>query len=85
VEPDAASSEPDGSDVVSNQPYILVVFYSRDGATAAMARQIARGVEMVNGIEARLRTVRALSPEDVESDMTPLPATQRICGIVLVW
>ncbi|MBT6352054.1 MAG: NAD(P)H:quinone oxidoreductase [Halieaceae bacterium] len=76
VEPDAASSEPDGSDVVSNQPYILVVFYSRDGATAAMARQIARGVEMVNGIEARLRTVRALSPEDVESDMTPLPATQ---------
>ncbi|MGA4603742.1 hypothetical protein ACPA1U_24115, partial [Ectopseudomonas hydrolytica] len=27
-------------------PYILVLYYSRHGATAQMARQIARGVEM---------------------------------------
>jgi NAD(P)H dehydrogenase (quinone) len=42
-------------------PYILVLFYSRYGATAEMARHIARGVEEVPGVEARLRTVPAVS------------------------
>jgi NAD(P)H dehydrogenase (quinone) len=42
-------------------PYILVLFYSRYGATAEMARHIARGVEEVTGVEARLRTVPAVS------------------------
>lgn len=43
-------------------PYILVLYYSRHGATAEMARQIARGVEQA-GLEARLRTVPAVSTE----------------------
>ncbi len=43
-------------------PYILVLYYSRHGATEEMARQIARGVEQV-GLEARLRTVPAVSTE----------------------
>lgn len=43
-------------------PYILVLYYSRHGATAEMARQIARGVEQA-GVEARLRTVPAVSTE----------------------
>lgn len=43
-------------------PYILILFYSRSGSTLAMAQQIARGVEQVAGIEARLRTVPAISP-----------------------
>ena len=43
-------------------PYILILFYSRNGATAEMARQIARGVEMT-GMEARLRTVPAVSTD----------------------
>ena len=43
-------------------PYILVLFYSRHGATAEMARHIARGIEQ-GGIEARLRTVPAISTE----------------------
>ncbi|MCB1861933.1 MAG: NAD(P)H:quinone oxidoreductase, partial [Gammaproteobacteria bacterium] len=41
--------------------YILILYYSRYGATAGMARQIARGVEQVAGIEARLRTVPEVS------------------------
>ena len=41
--------------------YILVLYYSRYGATAEMARQVARGVEEVAGMEARLRTVPAVS------------------------
>lgn len=43
-------------------PYILVLYYSRHGATREMARQIARGVEL-SGLEARLRTVPAVSTE----------------------
>jgi NAD(P)H dehydrogenase (quinone) len=41
-------------------PYVLILFYSRFGATAEMARQVARGVEEA-GMEARLRTVPAVS------------------------
>lgn len=40
---------------------ILVLYYSRYGATAAMARQIVRGIEGVEGMQARLRTVPAVS------------------------
>lgn len=36
---------------------ILVLFYSRSGATAELARQVCRGVEAVPGASARLRTV----------------------------
>lgn len=38
-------------------PEILVLYYSRHGATAALARQVCRGVESVAGMAARLRTV----------------------------
>ncbi|MDX1268319.1 MAG: NAD(P)H:quinone oxidoreductase [Oceanisphaera sp.] len=44
-----------------NSPYVLVLYYSRHGATAEMARLIARGVEEIPGMEARLRTVPAVS------------------------
>ena len=43
-----------------NSPYILVLYYSRQGATAEMANLIARGVEQ-GGIEARIRTVPEVS------------------------
>ena len=43
-------------------PYILVLYYSRNGSTSEMARQIARGIEQ-GGMEARLRTVPAISTE----------------------
>jgi NAD(P)H dehydrogenase (quinone) len=39
---------------------ILILYYSRHGATAEMAHQVARGVESA-GLEARLRTVPAVS------------------------
>ena len=41
--------------------YVLVLYYSRSGATATMAQQIARGIELVPGVAARLRTVPAVS------------------------
>ncbi len=43
-------------------PYVLVLYYSRHGATAQMAALIARGIEQVAGVEARIRTVPAVSP-----------------------
>jgi NAD(P)H dehydrogenase (quinone) len=36
---------------------ILVLFYSRKGSTAELARQICRGIESVSNARARLRTV----------------------------
>lgn len=41
---------------------ILVLFYSRKGATAELARQVCRGVESVAGVRARLRTVPHVAP-----------------------
>lgn len=41
--------------------YVLVLYYSRHGATRDLARLIARGIE-AEGLEARLRTVPAVSP-----------------------
>ena len=34
---------------------ILILYYSRHGAVEAMAQQLARGVESVPGMQARLR------------------------------
>lgn len=42
-------------------PYILVLYYSRYGATKAMANFIARGINSLPGIEARIRTVPPVS------------------------
>src|SRR5215472_4357849 len=40
---------------------ILVLYYSRGGATAELARHVCRGVETVAGASARLRTVPAVA------------------------
>ena len=40
---------------------ILVLFYSQNGSTRNLARQIARGIESVDGCEAVLRTVPKVS------------------------
>lgn len=44
-----------------NTPEILVLYYSRYGATQKLARFIADGIESVSGVSARLRTVPAVS------------------------
>lgn len=73
-------------------PYILVLYYSRHGAVANMAKQVARGVEVVSGIEARIRTVAPISTtcEATEADIPeqgPLYCTeddlQHCVGLIL--
>jgi NAD(P)H dehydrogenase (quinone) len=51
---------------------ILVLFYSRHGSTAALARQVCRGVESVPGVAARLRTVPPVAPV-TEVAQPPVP------------
>ncbi len=43
-------------------PYVLVLYASRHGSTAAMAKLAARGVEQVAGMEARIRTAPEVAP-----------------------
>jgi NAD(P)H dehydrogenase (quinone) len=49
---------------------LLVLYYSRKGSTAELARQVCRGVESVTGAQSRLRTV----PNVVTSVDRPSPA-----------
>lgn len=50
---------------------VLVLYYSPGGTTAEMANIIARGVEEVDGVQARIRTVPGVSPatEQTEPDI----------------
>jgi len=51
---------------------VLILFYSRHGATAQMANLIARGVEKVDGVEAVIRTVPAISTVcEASEDVVP--------------
>ena len=47
--------------MIIENAYILVLYYSRTGAVAQLANYVARGVESVQGLEARIRTVPAVS------------------------
>lgn len=44
-----------------SEPYILILYYSKTGSVAQIAQYIARGVERIGGIAARLRTVPPVS------------------------
>ena len=56
-------------------PYVLILYYSRHGSTETMARQIARGVSQVVGVEARLRTVPPVSAETDRATLPEVPQT----------
>jgi NAD(P)H dehydrogenase (quinone) len=58
---------------MADTPFVLVLYYSRHGATATMASHVARGVEQVEGIQARLRTVPPVSA-DCETTAESIPA-----------
>jgi NAD(P)H dehydrogenase (quinone) len=71
---------------------ILVLYYSRQGSTAALARQICRGVETVPGMQARLRTVAPVAASTERLDPAvplegPPYATHedlvQCCGLIL--
>jgi len=51
---------------------ILILYYSRQGSTAELARQVSRGVAAVPGMQARLRTVPPVATTTVSAD-PPVP------------
>lgn len=51
---------------------VLVLYYSRYGATEALAREVCRGIDAVDGMAARLRTVPAVSSV-AEAAADPIP------------
>jgi NAD(P)H dehydrogenase (quinone) len=53
---------------------VLVLYYSRSGATAELARHVCRGVETIPGATARLRTVAPVSVAS-EAPAAPVPAS----------
>jgi NAD(P)H dehydrogenase (quinone) len=53
---------------------VLVLYYSRGGATAELARQVCRGIETVPGASARLRTV---APVSAASEAAPQVVPER--------
>lgn len=71
---------------------VLVLYFSRYGATEALAREVCHGVDSVDGMASRLRTVPAVSAvtEAVEDDIPesgpPYAATQDLvdcAGLVM--
>ena len=55
---------------------ILVLYYSRKGSTAELARQVCRGIESVAGVTSKLRTVPAVSAEN-EGEKPPVVVAQQ--------
>ena len=51
---------------------VLILYYSRTGKVAQLARLVARGVEEVPGMRARLRTVPPVAPV-TETTAPPVP------------
>lgn len=71
---------------------ILVLYYSRHGATAELARQVCRGIETVDGAASVLRTVPPVSAEseravkvvpDAGAPYATLDDLRRCGGLVL--
>ena len=60
---------------------ILVVYYSRNGSTAELARHVCRGVESVAGARARLRSVPPVSAENERPVMTVPPSGAPYAGL----
>ncbi|MEL0638443.1 MULTISPECIES: NAD(P)H:quinone oxidoreductase [Marinomonas] len=56
-----------------SDPYVLILFYSRHGSIAEMAKYLARGVNSTAGIEAKVRQVPAVS-ETCEATSQAIPS-----------
>ena len=53
-------------------PYILVLYYSKTGATEKLAQLIGRGIQRVEGMDVKIRTVPNVSTT-IEAIDKPIP------------
>ena len=63
---------------------ILVLYYSRTGKTAELARQVARGIAEVDGVDARLRSVPPVAAV-TQTARPPVPACRLLIGRSVAW
>ena len=56
---------------MTNEPYVLVLYYSTGGATKSLAMEIARGIDGVLGIHPKIRTV----PDIQSANDSTVPST----------
>jgi NAD(P)H dehydrogenase (quinone) len=54
---------------------VLVLYYTRHGATAELARHLVRGIESVAGVTARLRTVPPVAPTTAVASDPAVPVS----------
>lgn len=68
---------------------LIVLYYSRHGATRSLAQQIARGIESIDGCEALLRTVNEIeSGDDPLDPIITLDELKNCAGLAMgspVW
>ncbi|MCJ2377750.1 NAD(P)H:quinone oxidoreductase [Vibrio sp. ZSDZ34] len=57
---------------------LLVLYYSRHGSTKSLARQIARGIESIDGCEAIIRTVDELDRRDGLPESDPVATKEEL-------
>lgn len=62
---------------------VLVLYYSRGGSTARLARMVARGVEEVAGMQARLRTVPSLQGAEAADTLVTTEDLRDCAALVL--
>ena len=55
-----------------SRPYVLILYYSRSGGTANLARHVARGVQAAGDFDARLRTVPPVAAA-TDKTVPPIP------------
>lgn len=55
----------------TNNPYILVLYYSKTGNTYRMAEKIAEGIADVDGINAKIRTVAPIRDGLADQNIVP--------------
>ncbi len=64
-------------------PYVLVLYYSEQGNTEAVAHQIANGIDQQNGIEAKLRTVESLNKTiHVKKTQAPVVTQEELANCI---
>ena len=56
---------------MTDEPYVLVLYYSTGGATKSLAMEIARGIDGVPGIHPKIRTV----PDIQSANDSTVPST----------
>lgn len=63
---------------------VLIIYYSTNGSTKKMARLIARGVEMIDGVSSIIRTVTDISESSQDMDVIVDKSELKKCDGIII-